>query len=149
MTILNGDIVSIILDQWHWKVILNSEYWWYLDIPNLQIVELPFSFHLFNRNQFRVLIDWLIGLDWISSLEDFSILADLVKIIKWIFYYDLDVICSVINHWWVSFWLIVCLFHANRFLFTIHISMNTKISSLSHHAVFLSHYYHQWPNARI
>ena len=39
------DIVSTILVQWHWKVFLNIEYWWYLDIPNLRNVKLPHSFH--------------------------------------------------------------------------------------------------------
>ena len=39
------DIVSVILVQWHWKVFLNIEHWWYLDIPNLRNVKLPYSFH--------------------------------------------------------------------------------------------------------
>ena len=37
--ILKG-VVSNILVQWHWKVFLNNEYWSYLDIPNLQRVNL-------------------------------------------------------------------------------------------------------------
>ena len=38
------DIVSTILVHWHWKVFLNIECWCYLDIPNLQTVNLPNAF---------------------------------------------------------------------------------------------------------
>ena len=38
------EIVSIILVFWHWKVFLNIENWYYLDIPNLQTVNLPNAF---------------------------------------------------------------------------------------------------------
>ena len=37
-------VVSVNLVQWDWKVFLNIEYWWYLDIPNLRNVNLPDSF---------------------------------------------------------------------------------------------------------
>ena len=51
--------------QWHWKVFLNIEYWSYLDIPNLQNVELP--------NAFK------------------SVLIPVVKSIPWIIDWILDV----------------------------------------------------------
>ena len=63
MTILK-DIVSTILVHWHWKVLLNIEYWCYLDIPNLQTVNLPNAFQnvyntIVNSNywSFQLIID--------------------------------------------------------------------------------------------
>ena len=63
MTILK-DGVSIILVHWHWKVFLNIEYWCYLDIPNLQTVNLPNAFQfvlntIVNSNywSFQLIID--------------------------------------------------------------------------------------------
>ena len=63
MTILK-DIVSTILVHWHWKVFLNIEYWCYLDIPNLQTVNLPNAFQfvfntIVNSNywSFQLIID--------------------------------------------------------------------------------------------
>ena len=63
MTILK-DGVSTILVYWHWKVFLNIEYWCYLDIPNLQTVNLPNAFQfvlntIVNSNywSFQLIID--------------------------------------------------------------------------------------------
>ena len=58
------DIVSNILVQCHWKVILNTTHWSNLDIPNLQIVELPDSFNYIQSRSISS-IDWLI--DWFDS----------------------------------------------------------------------------------
>ena len=44
--------------QWYWKVILNIEYWSYLDIPNLQNVKLPNAFK-------NVLIPVVKSIPWI------------------------------------------------------------------------------------
>ena len=71
------DIVSIILVQWQWKVFLNLEYWWYLDIPNLQNVNLPDSF-LDVQSKSISSIDWLFGM--ISFIDISPILAEIFTI---------------------------------------------------------------------
>ena len=78
MTILDREVVSIGLIQWHWKVFLNIEYWWYLDIPNLRNVNLPsYSFENVRWKSISS-SDWLI--DLISFIDVSPILADRVEI---------------------------------------------------------------------
>ena len=61
------DLVSNVLVQWHWKVFLNIGYWSYLDIPNLQNVELPNAFKSVLIPVVKS-IPWII--DWILDVHD-------------------------------------------------------------------------------
>ena len=60
---MDGDGVSVVLVQWHWKVFLNIEYYSYLDIPNLQNVNL-FRKFWYVRSKSISSIVWLI---WFHS----------------------------------------------------------------------------------
>ena len=86
--ILDG-IVSIILVHWHWKVFLNIEYWWYLDIPNLRNVKLPVILVVDNGRKmpecsFQKVqsksISSIVWFDLISFIDVSSILADRIEI---------------------------------------------------------------------
>ena len=68
MTILK-EVVSNIFVLWHWKVFLNIEYWWYLDIPNLRNVDLPDDSFRNVQSKSISSIDWLIDLIWFIDIS--------------------------------------------------------------------------------